>query len=321
MLNTTEETPKFRTLSERHAINRANAQKSTGPRTPEGKSRSCLNAFRHGLTAKFLNLHPDDTEAYLGLHRETILAFRPVGREEENLVGLLADCSWLIGSANALEINSRALDVLPLSVGPGDDDPDSNEPASIDMVDVSCAGNYAHIQPRKVGDKYVAAPAQAALENIGRHRARLERSYFKYRSEIKAVQKVRFAFAAETRLLKKEYGDSYDPALHGPFKDDDFDEATCPALALCVVPDGTLRSTADYRDRYESLQTVLKDNVVTQRIEYSWAKFPFADGPQPGDVDPDGDGKQIIPYPPGHVKYVPEQNEPDSTPSPFNRRT
>jgi hypothetical protein len=34
------------------AASRANAQLSTGPRTEEGKRRSSLNAFRHGLTAK-----------------------------------------------------------------------------------------------------------------------------------------------------------------------------------------------------------------------------------------------------------------------------
>ena len=33
------------------SANRQNAQRSTGPRTPDGKSRTRLNALRHGLSA------------------------------------------------------------------------------------------------------------------------------------------------------------------------------------------------------------------------------------------------------------------------------
>ena len=35
--------------ADRAVINRANAQKSTGPRTAAGKQRSSLNALRHGI--------------------------------------------------------------------------------------------------------------------------------------------------------------------------------------------------------------------------------------------------------------------------------
>ena len=40
------------TSVKRLAANRANAKKSTGPRTEAGKARSRLNSWKHGLTAK-----------------------------------------------------------------------------------------------------------------------------------------------------------------------------------------------------------------------------------------------------------------------------
>jgi hypothetical protein len=38
--------------SARAQANRRNAEKSTGPRTGEGKSRSRFNALKHGMTAQ-----------------------------------------------------------------------------------------------------------------------------------------------------------------------------------------------------------------------------------------------------------------------------
>ena len=34
------------------AANRANAKRSTGPKTEQGKARSRMNAWKHGLTAE-----------------------------------------------------------------------------------------------------------------------------------------------------------------------------------------------------------------------------------------------------------------------------
>jgi len=40
--------PSINQTSDRAAVNKANAQHSTGPRTEAGKQRSKLNALRHG---------------------------------------------------------------------------------------------------------------------------------------------------------------------------------------------------------------------------------------------------------------------------------
>jgi hypothetical protein len=44
--------------------NGANVQFSTGPRTEEGKNRSSLNAFRHGLTGQIVIHTPEDGQAF-----------------------------------------------------------------------------------------------------------------------------------------------------------------------------------------------------------------------------------------------------------------
>jgi len=53
---------KVKVISQRKLeANRANAKKSTGPRTPRGKAHSRRNAVRHGLTSAKVLFHPDGT--------------------------------------------------------------------------------------------------------------------------------------------------------------------------------------------------------------------------------------------------------------------
>ena len=69
------------TTTDRALINRANAQRSTGPKTEEGKQRSSLNALRHGLTGQTiilnLNAEPDPSRTLSPSSAPSILTPEP----------------------------------------------------------------------------------------------------------------------------------------------------------------------------------------------------------------------------------------------------
>ncbi len=73
---------------------RANAQKSTGPRTPSGKRRSAQNGRRHyALAARVLEPGEDITR-FRSFANRYYAEFAPVGPREGLLVGNLAGSCW-----------------------------------------------------------------------------------------------------------------------------------------------------------------------------------------------------------------------------------
>jgi hypothetical protein len=88
---------------DRAEINRRNAQKSTGPRTPEGKNRSKFNALKHGMTAKTLVL-PDEDANVLQFRLESWVAdLQPQNDVEKSLVEQAVHASWRLDRANRAE--------------------------------------------------------------------------------------------------------------------------------------------------------------------------------------------------------------------------
>jgi hypothetical protein len=82
-------------ISERKkAANQANALRSTGPKTPEGKAAVRFNAFRHGLLARDVVLPGEDEEAFENLRNQVWADRSPVGPIEEFLVDRIVNAMW-----------------------------------------------------------------------------------------------------------------------------------------------------------------------------------------------------------------------------------
>ncbi len=76
------------------AANQRNAQRSTGPRTEEGKAASSQNNFRHGLRCVFKVL-PNESQADYDAHLASLVAeHQPATYTEELLVDLMAQHYW-----------------------------------------------------------------------------------------------------------------------------------------------------------------------------------------------------------------------------------
>lgn len=85
------------------AANRANATRSSGPRTQVGKERSSQNALRHGLTGQQLVIAGEDSDAFDDLVGQLTREWRPKGPTECFLVDRLAALQWRLHRIPRLE--------------------------------------------------------------------------------------------------------------------------------------------------------------------------------------------------------------------------
>ncbi len=75
--------------------NRLNAQKSTGPRSAEGKAASRFNALKHARDAESLVIPGEDAEALAELTTEYYDQFQPEGPLERYYVDSMINADWL----------------------------------------------------------------------------------------------------------------------------------------------------------------------------------------------------------------------------------
>ena len=100
------------TIPDRAQINRNNSRHSTGPRTPEVRHRSCLSAFRHGLTGQVVLMSAEDLEAYQHHIQRFVDEYQPQGATEAQLVQALADAAWRLNRVSVLETNLLTYNIV-----------------------------------------------------------------------------------------------------------------------------------------------------------------------------------------------------------------
>ena len=89
--------------------NRDNATHSTGPRTPEGKKRSSLNATRHGLTGQVIVMPYEDLEAYNAFVERYINGLDPRNEPEKQLAVDMANNVWKLNRCTSIESGIYAM--------------------------------------------------------------------------------------------------------------------------------------------------------------------------------------------------------------------
>jgi hypothetical protein len=132
------------------AANAANAQHSTGPRTPEGKTRSSQNASKHGLTAREVVIAPGEQVEFDDLLANYQSDIKPQGAIQQTLFNQLVAAAWNLHRIRRMESEL-------------------------------CAG-------ASYKDLLANDDLQKQLDRLARHHTRIERTFHRCLKELKALQ-------------------------------------------------------------------------------------------------------------------------------------
>ena len=163
---------------------------STGPRTPEGKQRSSLNAFRHGLIRSNRRHFPQDQKSHSEFCNGFFRLYQPEGALEHQLVQIIANSLWRLNRIAANEQSLLALDTVQCE--------DDNIKAVDDRAATACAAARAFEMHNKT------------LANLTLYEQRISRQFernLKLLKETQAERKRQEASDVNDAIMLKEYHD------------------------------------------------------------------------------------------------------------------
>lgn len=93
---------------EKLAANQANSQRSTGPRTPEGKAASSENSRTHGLCSKERLVANEDQQEFETMEVKLQTDIGPAGELEKTLFSELVTAAWQLRRIARMETELSA---------------------------------------------------------------------------------------------------------------------------------------------------------------------------------------------------------------------
>jgi hypothetical protein len=186
--------------------NRQNAQKSTGPKTPEGKAKVSQNAVTHGLTAESPVLCTENPQQYDLFHENLTRQLAPEGVLEYFLAERAANLSWRLNRAqryDALILDQINNDAQPS--GNSDNSQIENLSSSLSKDRKSSIENDQSLFGRVLTDDF---QNRRTLEKIQRYEFRIERGFYRALRELYKLQFHRLNSVGEASSLRNKVAES-----------------------------------------------------------------------------------------------------------------
>ncbi len=140
--------------------NQANALKSTGPRTTEGKAIASQNAVKHGILSKAAIVEGEAIEVYEAFRTSIFDDLQPIGAMEQLLAEKIAHCSWRLRRSSHAEAQ---------------------------LFGQKASNQY---NPTAVLDLFSGLEAQK-LHNLFRYESALEKHFYRSLKELQQLQALR----------------------------------------------------------------------------------------------------------------------------------
>jgi hypothetical protein len=177
------------------AVRRANAEKSTGPRTANGKQRSRCNAVKHNLSGQNLILLETERVAYNRMATSMLNDLNPRSEPERQIAQKIIDTNFRLNRLTAIESNMFSFGLLENETGTEHDD----------QIETMAAQTRAWIERAQ------------SFDLLGRYETRLSRQLLKYQQEFERLQAERKKqeLIDKSRSAEEIKRDAFDPASFG----------------------------------------------------------------------------------------------------------